>query len=81
MMLYIAPGSVEMSKAVRDDDPRPLPALTRDPDTQRTYSPSGVHGDATLATEEKGRIVVEFMVEMILEEIEQLRHTPLESQP
>lgn len=81
MMLHIAPESVDMSKAVRDYDPRPLPGLTRDPDSQRTYSPSGVHGDATLATVEKGRIVVEFMVEMILEEIEQLRETPPESQP
>lgn len=77
MMLYIAPDSVDMSKAQKDFDPRPLPGLTRDPDAARSYSPSGIHGDATLATREKGRIVVEFMVDAILAEIEELRSAPV----
>jgi creatinine amidohydrolase len=47
--------------------------LTRDPNGKETYSPSGVWGDATLATREKGRIVVEALVKSILAEIEQLR--------
>jgi len=38
-----------------------------------TYSPSGIWGDATLATREKGRVVVEAMVAGMLREIEALR--------
>jgi len=37
------------------------------------YSPSGVWGDPTLATREKGGIVVEALVEAVLAEIEELR--------
>ena len=69
----MAPDCVDMSKAVRDYDRRPLPGLTRDPYSQRSFSPSAVHGDATLATEEKGRVVVELMVKTIVAEIEELR--------
>jgi len=74
MMLYIAPESVDMKKAVNDfhgDHPGPL---TRDPKNEEgTYSPSGVWGDATLATREKGKIVMEALVKAILAEIEALR--------
>ena len=38
-----------------------------------TYSPSGVFGDATLATKEKGRKVTEALVDAIVKEIEELR--------
>jgi creatinine amidohydrolase/Fe(II)-dependent formamide hydrolase-like protein len=38
-----------------------------------TYSPSGVWGDATLATVEKGKIVTEAWVEIVLKDIEALR--------
>lgn len=77
MMLYIAPDSVDMSKAVKDYDPRPLPGLTRDPNKASTYSPSGVWGDATLATRAKGEFVVEGMVLGMLADIEALRATDL----
>jgi creatinine amidohydrolase len=73
MMLYIAPESVDMKKAVSDYHPSKEGGLTRDPNGKGTYSPSGVWGDATLATREKGRIVVEVLVKSILTEIEQLR--------
>ncbi len=75
MMLYIAPQSVDMSKAVRDVHPDGGRPLTRDPNARGTYSPSGVWGDATLATREKGRIVTEALVSAILREIEELRRT------
>ncbi len=73
MMLYMAPQSVDMKKAARDipavDGPGPL---SLDPKNPR-YSPTGIYGDATLATLEKGRIVVEAMVEGINREINALR--------
>ena len=78
MMLYMAPESVDMSKAVRDYHGEHRGPLTRDPKyTTGTYSPSGIWGDATLATRAKGKIVTEALVAAILSEIEQLRRTPL----
>ena len=72
MMLYIAPDRVDMSLAVREDNPNRPGGLTRSPDGRGTYSESGVWGDATLATLEKGRIIVEATVEGILQDIEAL---------
>ena len=77
MMLYIAPGRVDMSKAVKDDRPDQPGRLTRQPDGPGLYSPSGVWGDATLATREKGRVVVEATVTGILAELAALRRAPL----
>lgn len=81
-MLYIAPDSVEMKKAVKDYNPRPdRPGvrLTRDPQVaargEGTYSPTGSWGDPTLATREKGRIVTEATFAAILKQIETLRQT------
>ena len=76
MMLYMHPERVNMSKAVKDDSPQGVGGLTRVRGNDKTYSPSGVWGDATLATREKGRIVVEAMVLGILREIETLRSAP-----
>ncbi len=73
MMLYIAPDRVDMNRAVRDDNPRARGGLTRVEGGEGIYSESGVWGDATLATAEKGRIVVEATVLGILEDIEALR--------
>jgi creatinine amidohydrolase len=78
MMLYIAPSSVDMARAVRDYHPDKGMALTRDPNAAGTYSPTGVWGDATLATREKGRIVTEALVKSIVGEIEDLRRTSIE---
>lgn len=73
MMLYMCPDRVDMSKAVKDDSPQGTGGLSRVQGNAKTYSPSGVWGDATLATWEKGRVVVEAMVEGILRDIEKLR--------
>ncbi len=72
-MLHIAPDLVDMSKAVRDYEPRSgLKGLRRDPNGAGTYSPSGVWGDPTLATKEKGRIIAEKTVESIVREVRAL---------
>ncbi len=76
-ILYMAPERVDMSKAVKDDSPRGEGGLTRNPAGRGTYSASGVWGDATLATPEKGRQIVEASVAGILAEIEALRARPL----
>lgn len=77
MMLYIAPDTVDMRKAVKDYHPGEGP-LTRDPKNAKgTYSASGIWGDATLATRAKGKIVVEALVKAVLGEIEALRAAPV----
>ena len=73
MMLLIAPSTVDMRKAVKDYHPSPKGGLTRDPKGEGVYSPSGIYGDATLATRHKGEIVVRAVVDGILKEIEELR--------
>ena len=78
MMLYVDPGSVDMQKAARDLSPEPRPfRLTRSPGDAGTYSPTGIWGDATLATREKGRVIVEGLLTSILDDIEQLRRAML----
>ena len=76
MILYMDPAAVDMSKAVKDYRPG-TGRLTRDPKGEGTYSPSGVWGDPTLATREKGEKVVEALVAGVLKEIENLRRSPL----
>lgn len=71
MMLYIAPDVVKMDKAVKDyrrlRDQWPLI------DASGIDAATGVYGDPTLATREKGRAITEAMVEGILREIDALR--------
>lgn len=81
MMLYMYPERVDMSKAVKDDSPQGVGGLSRVPGTAKTYSPSGVWGDATLATREKGRVVVEATLAEILAQIEALRARPVAARP
>jgi creatinine amidohydrolase len=77
MMLYIAPRTVDMRKAVKDYRPGTGP-LTRDPaNAAGTYSPTGVWGDASLATRAKGRVVTEALVAAVLADIEALRAAPV----
>ena len=77
MILYMSPGDVDMSKAVKDYHPGEG-GLTRDPKAAgKTWSASGVFGDATLATKEKGRRITEALVDAILKEIEGLRAAPI----
>lgn len=77
MMLYIAPDRVDMSKAAKDGTRNAPGPLRRVRDRPGLYSPTGIFGDATLATREKGRVVVEATVAGILAEIERLRGTPV----
>jgi creatinine amidohydrolase len=75
MMLYIDPASVDMRRAVKEYNPSPGPSLqlTRRRGGPGTFSESGVWGDPTLATREKGRVIVEGLVKAILDDIEALR--------
>jgi creatinine amidohydrolase len=72
MMLFIAPETVDMRKAVKDYHPGPSP-LTRDPKGPGTYSASGIYGDATLATRAKGEKLVAAITAFILSEINDLK--------
>jgi creatinine amidohydrolase len=80
MLLYMYPQFVDMRKAARDYHPG-AGALTRDSATAvregKVWSRTGIFGDATLATREKGRLYVEAQVQDILGEIEQLRKAPI----
>lgn len=73
IMLYIAPDTVDMTKAVRECNPSAPGPLVREPREGCTYSPSGCFGDPTLATRAKGRYVMEGWVAAALREIEELR--------
>jgi creatinine amidohydrolase len=78
MMLYLAPGRVDMRKAVRDDhERRGSGGFHRTAGQAGIYSPSGVWGDATLASAEKGKLIVEAVVSGIVRDIERLRHRPV----
>jgi creatinine amidohydrolase len=79
MMLFIAPSAVDMTKAVKDYHPSPTRRLTRNPNEEGTYSVSGIYGDATLATCQKGEIVVRTIVEGILKEIQELQNSSASS--
>jgi creatinine amidohydrolase len=71
VMLFIAPEVVRMSKAVRDY--RRLRDQWPHVDATGERAATGVYGDPTLATREKGEAIVEAMVRGILQEIETLR--------
>jgi creatinine amidohydrolase len=73
MMLFVAPSTVDMSKAIKDYQPSAKGGLTRDPNGDGSYSASGIFGDPTLATRQKGEIVVRAIANGMLQEIEELR--------
>ncbi len=77
MLLYIAPQDVEMELARKDFEPRQGSRLTRVKDSPNTYSPTGVWGDATLATSEKGKAFVDAVLDGMLADIQALRAEPL----
>lgn len=81
MMLVLAPNRVEMGKAVRDIHEKKSPKLTRDPNTPGLYSPSGVYGDATLATRDKGEKLVQAVVSAVLADLQALNASPLPAPP
>lgn len=81
MMLYMAPATVNMKKAAKDYHPSNERGLTRNPKGKGVYSPTGIYGDATLATRAKGEQVTKALVAGILKEIEDLRQSPAIDQP
>ena len=73
MMLYIAPETVDISKAVKEYDARPgRRGLTRNREGAGHYSATGIYGDPTLATREKGRTIVEATVREIVKQVREL---------
>jgi creatinine amidohydrolase len=81
LMLYIDPASVDMSKAVKDYHPSKSGGLTRDPNKPGVYSATGIYGDPTLATKEKGEVMARGILEGMLRDIEALRRAPLPAPP
>lgn len=77
LMLYIDPASVDMSKAVKDYHPSEAGGLTRDPNKRGVYSKTGIYGDPTLATKEKGEVMAGAILEGMLRDIEALRRIPI----
>lgn len=78
LMLFIAADRVDMSKAARDFDARceraagPLRRNKPDSGQSGVYSPSGIWGDATLATREKGQVIEAKLVEYIKSDLKKL---------
>lgn len=72
IMLFVDPSAVDMRKAVREYGPGSGP-MTRQKDAPGTFSASGVVGDPTLATREKGQAYVEALVAGALDDIEAIR--------
>ena len=68
LMLHIAPEVVDMSKAV-DDGAQGQGLLTRERG-QGLWSPSGVYGQATLASADKGLIIARHLVDHCLQQID-----------
>lgn len=82
LALYMYPEKVRMELA-RDDFHPGVSGRGLTPDSAtaaregKTWSVTGIFGNATLATREKGRVVAEAMVQGMLREIAELRRTPL----
>jgi creatinine amidohydrolase len=77
-LLFIAPASVDISKGRTDYGVRKGQGpFTRDPAKPGLYSRTGVYGDPTLATREKGEKIMEAAVQGVLDEIAELRRAPL----
>jgi len=85
MILAIEPGSVDMTRAVPDygamrEEPDTVfyrPAVFGDdPASGPDYSLTGVRGDPSLATAEKGRAFLEAMIDELVEGLTLLRGRP-----
>jgi creatinine amidohydrolase len=76
MMLFVDPAAVEMTRAVREY-PSGSGVLTRQEGGPGVVSKSGVLGDATLATREKGQVLVEMLFAGALSDIDAIRTAPL----
>jgi len=76
MMLFVDPAAVDMPRAAREY-PTGSGALTRHEGGRGVFSPSGVLGDARLATKEKGQQLIEALVAAAVEDIEAVKTAPL----
>lgn len=77
MILYMDPPSVRMERAVADGAADAKGPLRRDRAQGGHYAPSGVFGDATLASWQKGERIVEQAVADLLAGIDALARAPL----
>lgn len=66
IMLAIAPHKVDMTQAERWDEREIKGRFSRTEPQDANYSPSGVYGDPTLATAEKGHRLLDAMLKDIL---------------
>jgi len=70
LMMYLAPETVRIDRALRDGyDDRGGGGLSRDPRGGGIFSPSGIFGDATLATSEKGAILTRELVDYLARDV------------
>jgi len=76
IMLAIDPSSVDMTKAVAEYGTGTGP-LTRKQDGPGIFSRTGVLGDPTVASVEKGRVLVDALVAAVLDDIDKLRFAAL----
>ena len=76
MMLFVDPSAVDMKRAV-SEFPSGSGVLTRQEGGPGLVSKWGVLGDATLATREKGQVLVEMLVAGALSDVEAIRNAPL----
>src|SRR5262245_41210208 len=86
LYLHLAGDRVQMDKAVKDDD-RMGKFVSSDStgnygvrfnDFWGRWTRTGVHGDATKATAEKGRVIFEAAVSGLVELVDELRDWPIE---
>jgi acetamidase/formamidase/creatinine amidohydrolase/Fe(II)-dependent formamide hydrolase-like protein len=77
LVLFMRPSAVRMEKAVPDGLKPAEGYLYRRERAGGVYSPSGVYGDPTLATWQKGERVVGAMVDGILKEIDATAAAPV----
>ena len=86
LYLHLAPERVQMDKAVKDDD-RMGEFVSSDStgnypvrfnDFWGRWTQTGVHGDATKATAEKGAVIFEAAVDGLVRLVDELREWPIE---
>ena len=77
LMLHLDPDRVDMAKAVREMPEWKPGGFQRKAGVPGTLSPSGVFGDPTLATAEKGRRFFEALVQHLRQDLETLRSAKL----
>jgi creatinine amidohydrolase len=76
MMLFVDPAAVDMTRAAKEY-PIGRGVLTRQEGGRGVVSKSGVLGDATLATAQKGRFLVDALVAGIVDDIDKVRSAAL----